>query len=136
IDYSDVASDYWASESIRQVSGDEFMSGYPEGDFRPFESVSRLEVLVALVSGLSLDQPEAVQDILSTYSDQGQIPEWAAPKIAAATAGNLVVSHPNPSSLNPSQPATRAETAAMIYQALVRQGKLESVSSDYIVQPK
>jgi len=135
INYSDVSPDYWAIESIRQVSSNEFMSGYPEGDFRPTDPVSRLEVLISLVSGLSLNQPEAVQDILSAYTDQGQIPGWAAPKIAAATEDKLVVSHPEPSSLNPSRPATRAETAAMIYQALVQQGKSEVVSSEYIVQP-
>ena len=134
--YSDITGDYWASGAIGQVSAADFMSGYPEGDFRPNEQVSRLEVLIALASGLSLEQPSAVDELLAQYRDQNRIPDWAAPKIAAATDESLVVNHPEPDSLNPDQAATRAETAAMIYQALVQQGRLEPVSSEYIVRPE
>ena len=36
-------------------------------------------------------------------------------------------------SLNPQEPATRAEVAAMIYQALLQQGEVERIDSPYIV---
>jgi hypothetical protein len=49
-----------------------------------------------------------------------------------------VVNYPNQNMLNPNQPATRGDIAAFIYQALVAQGKIESLpssvkASDYIV---
>ncbi|MGF1535605.1 MAG: S-layer homology domain-containing protein [Elainellaceae cyanobacterium] len=134
--YTDVDADYWAADPIQQVSNANFMSGYPEGNFLPGESVTRLEVLISLASGLELSEPGAPQELLSVYTDQNQIPEWAIPKIAAATENELAVNHPEPSTLNPSQPATRAETAAMIYQALVQQGQLAPVESTYIVSPE
>ncbi|MGF1513265.1 MAG: S-layer homology domain-containing protein [Elainellaceae cyanobacterium] len=134
VPYGDVTADYWAADPISRVSQADFMSGYPDGDFLPGELVSRLEVLVSLVSGLGLDAPESPEEILSTYTDQDQILEWAVPQIAAATQNELAVNHPNPEALNPQQPATRAETAAMIHQALVQQGRLEPIDSEYIVQ--
>ncbi len=135
VPYEDVAADYWAADSISRVSVAEFMSGYPEGNFLPGELVSREEVLVALVSGLNLAIPQSPEDLVSTYTDQGEIDDWAVPQVAAATENELAVSHPDTDILNPQQSATRAETAAMVYQALVQQGRLEPVSSEYIVQP-
>ena len=46
------------------------------------------------------------------------------------------MSHPDVKILNPNQPATRAEVAAIFYQALVKLGQVEQVSSEYIVSPK
>ena len=56
-------------------------------------------------------------------------------KMAAATSGSLVVNHPEIAKLNPTQPTTRAELSAMIYQALVGEDVLEPVASEYVVKP-
>jgi hypothetical protein len=132
--FSDVTADYWAYSAIGQATQMGFMSGYPDGAFRPQQPITRLEVLLSLVTGLGITTPET-QAALSTFADRAQIPEWATPKIAAATEAGLVVSHPNVQMLNPNQPTTRAEAAAMIYQALVANGEAEPVSSDYIARP-
>ncbi|MEL7052124.1 MAG: S-layer protein, partial [Cyanobacteria bacterium J06588_5] len=64
-----------------------------------------------------------------------QVPNWANEKVAAATAGSLVVNHPNVAELNPEEPTTRAELSAMIYQALVREGIVDPIESEYVVKP-
>ncbi len=132
--FSDVTADYWAYDAIAQATQMGFMNGYPDGAFRPEQPITRLEVLLSLATGLGLTPP-ATQASLSAFGDRAQIPEWATPKIAAATEAGLVVNYPNVQMLNPAQPTTRAEAVAMIYQALVSAGEAESVPSDYVVSP-
>ncbi len=111
------------------------MNGYPEGDFRPDRPIPRLELLVALATGLQLPLPENPDAILQVYEDGAQIPNWAKPKIAAATQAGMVAGHPNPKQFNPSLAATRAEVAATLYQALVVGKEAQPVESEYLVKP-
>jgi hypothetical protein len=133
--YKDVEQSYWAEQAIVDVSKTGFMTGYPGEVFIPNEAVPRVQVLVALVSGLNLKTPKNPEEVLKVYQDADQIPRWAVEQIAAATEAGLVVNYPETKTLNPNQPATRAEVSAMIYQALVASDQAEPISSDYIVKP-
>lgn len=68
--------------------------------------------------------------ITNTYADANKIPQYAVGSVAAATQSNIVVNYPNPKILNPNKPATRAETAALIYQTLVAQGRAEPLANN------
>lgn len=126
--YQDTPADYWGTEAIATVSQAGFVKGYPGGVYRPDQAVSRTEILVALTSGLNLQSPPQPDTFLKTYQDWQQIPKWAFGQVAAAKQAGLVADPPGITSLNPNQAATRAETAAMIYQALVKAGKIEPPS--------
>lgn len=131
--FKDVSSDFWAVPAINRAIQTGFLRGYPDSTFRPQQEIPRVEVLVALVSGLNLAPPALPQQVLqSFYQDAAAIPNYATEKVAAASTGGLVVNYPNPKLLNPNQNATRAEVAAMIYQALAQSGKLERIQSPYI----
>ena len=136
VNYKDIKEDSTAQNEIKTATKSGFLSGYPGNVFRPEQEVSRLQVLISLASGLSLEIPSDPDIVLSVYKDREEIPDWAKEKIAAATTAGLVVSHPDVKILNPNQPATRAEVAANFYQALVKLGQVEQVSSEYIVSPK
>ncbi|MGD1702252.1 S-layer homology domain-containing protein [Dapis sp. BLCC M229] len=136
INYEDVKADSSAQTEIQTATKSGFLSGYPGNVFRPEQEVSRLQVLISLASGLNLKIPSNPDEVLSIYKDTEKIPDWAKEKVAAATAAGLVVSHPDVKNLNPNQPATRAEVAAIFYQALAKLGQVEQVSSEYIVSPK
>ncbi|PZV09277.1 MAG: hypothetical protein DCF32_02850 [Leptolyngbya sp.] len=131
--FSDVPSNYWAASAIDNAVSQGFMNGYPEGVFRPDQAVPRYEVLVSLASGLGLADPPAPDPILQAFVDTNPLPTWARPKVAAAAENSLVVNYPNRDQLKPAQAATRAEIVAMIHQALVQQGELPSVESEYAV---
>ncbi|MDY7023832.1 MAG: S-layer homology domain-containing protein, partial [Cyanobacteriota bacterium] len=136
-DYKDVAPDNPAQQEITDVTATGFMTGYPGEIFRPEQTVPRVQVLVALASGLGLEPPGNPEEVLQeAFEDADQIPEWAVEKVAAATEAGLAVNHPEIKVLNPNEPATRAEVSAMIYQALVNSGDTEFIPSDYIVKPQ
>lgn len=135
LQFSDVEGSYWARESIDEVVKGGFMTGFPNNTFSPNAPVTRAQALTTLVTGLGLKPPTNAQAALSRYTDATKIPTWATDKVAAATAGSLVVNYPNLQQLNPDQPTTRAELSAMIYQALAQEGVVEPVASEYVVKP-
>ena len=133
-EFKDVPTDFWAVPAIERATGDQFLKGYPGNVFRPAQQIPRVQVLVALVGGLKLPPPSNA-GILQTYQDAAQIPNYATDKVAAATQAKLVVNYPNQNLLRPNQNATRAEVAAIVYQALVQAGKVKPIQSQYIVPP-
>jgi hypothetical protein len=135
VNYEDIPSDYSAAPAIKEVSQTGFLSGYPGAVFRPEQQVPRVQVLVAIASGLNLELPDNPEQLLKQYKDAADIPKYAIAKVAAATEKGLVVNYPDRALLNPNEPATRAEVSAMIYQALVISGKVEPLSNPYVVQP-
>jgi S-layer homology domain len=135
IAFTDVPSDFWAVPSIDGAVKQGFLKGYPNGSFEPNKEVSRLEVLLSLVNGLGLPRPDKPEEAVTLFKDSAKIPEWAVPAAGTAAESNIVVNYPNLDQLRPEQPATRAEVAALIYQALVASGKVESIPSQYIVKP-
>jgi parallel beta-helix repeat protein len=131
--FTDVASNYWAATAIQKAYTTGFMSGYSATTFRPNENISRVQILVSLANGLGYAPTKPIDTTLQSYSDANTIPAYARNSVGAATENRMVVNYPNLKILNPNQPATRAEVAAFIYQALVRSGQLKAISSPYIV---
>ncbi|MEQ9484895.1 S-layer homology domain-containing protein [Coleofasciculus sp. F4-SAH-05] len=137
--FSDIPANFWALDAIQEAYRMGFMEGYPNNIFLPDQNIPRVQVLVALVSGLDLSAPAQSTALLNqAFQDAAQIPDWAQTSIAAATVNQMVVNYPNVAFLNPNQTATRADVAAFIYQALVSQGQLPqipptTVASRYIV---
>ncbi|PSN20163.1 hypothetical protein C7271_03535 [filamentous cyanobacterium CCP5] len=132
-DFSDVSADYWAAEAIANAVAANFMSGYPEGDFRPDQPVPRYQVLVTLASGLGLRPVNDPQATLQQFEDRAALPAWAQTQVAAATESGLVVNHPYRAQMQPQETATRAEIVAMIYQALAETGQVAPISSQYVI---
>lgn len=131
--FPDVPSSHWAFEAVRAANRAGFLSGYLDGRFWPSRNITRSEVLVSLASGLGAVSPDAPAQTIALYEDSRLIPAWAVDKIAAATERRLVVNHPQIQTLNPNRVATRAEVAAMVYQALVVPDGMPPVLSPYTV---
>lgn len=132
VNFSDVASNYWAYNAIRESYAMGFLSGYPGNVFRPGQNIPREQVLVSLANGLNYSTGN-VASSLQLYNDASSISNYARNSIAAATEKSIVVNYPTVSALNPTRNATRAEVAAFIYQALVSAGQVTAINSPYIV---
>jgi hypothetical protein len=135
LDFKDLPSQYWAASAVSDAVQSGFMSGYPDGHFRPDQPLSKVQAISALASGLNLPSPTNVPETLAIYQDSNQVPRYATQTVAAATTAGLVVNYPTRQRLEPQQVVTRADAAALIYQALVRSGQANAIQSDYIVRP-
>jgi len=133
IDFWDVDPRFWAASAIGQASRMGFISGLPDGSFRPEHNLTRVQAIVSLVNGLGLTGGNT--NLLFAYSDRAQIPSYANDEVATATQRWMVVNYPQKNILNPMLDSTRAEVSAFIYQALVATNKAPRISSPYIVEP-
>ncbi|MBD2166951.1 S-layer homology domain-containing protein [Calothrix membranacea FACHB-236] len=129
--FSDIPANFWAADAIREAYESGFMSGYPGNVFLPNQQIPRVQAIVAITSGLGLTTNENASNVLNTYyTDASAIPSYAVNNVAAATQANIVVNYPEVKQLNPQQSLTRAEAAAILYQALVRQGQAQPIASN------
>lgn len=136
--FSDVPNGYWGQEAIQNAYRSGFLSGYPDGTFRPNQPITRTEAIVSLINGLNLRASGSINTTLNTYRDENQVPDYARDELAAATQRNIVVNYPDVDFFTPLQPATRADISAFVYQTLVSQNKLPKLAAsldatDYIV---
>lgn len=130
--FRDVPESHWASDAIHQAYRAKFLSGFPDYTFAPEQSILKIQVLLALVSGLRLTTQDTV-GLLSRYQDQDQVPRYARDAIATATKLGLVFNYPQLDMLTPNRVATCGDVAAMVYQGLVLRQRARPLSSRYRV---
>ena len=129
--FSDVPASYWAASAIKEAYETGFMSGYPGNIFQPNQEILKVQAIVALTNGLGLATANTSSNTLQTYyTDASAIPNYAINNVAAATEANMVVNYPDVAVINPIGILTRAEAAALIYQALVKQGQVQPLASN------
>lgn len=130
--FSDVGDEDWFALDVRRAAG--YMQGYPDGTFRPNESISRQEVAAVLVRVAELEEGGVIP-----FSDR--IPEWSRPYVAAAVKAGLVKGYPD-GTFKPENGITRAESVVImdrlvsdvvldggIYEDLVTDGSVIVLSS-------
>jgi Protein of unknown function (DUF1565)/S-layer homology domain len=129
-EFTDIPKDFWAANAIEIAARGGFVGGFSDRTFRPNQKVQRLQIIVSLVNGLGLS---ATNQKTLTYKDQHKIPEYAQTAVTIATQQKIIVNYPDPNLLAPTREATRAEVAAMVYQALVASQRTKIINSPYIV---
>jgi hypothetical protein len=137
-EFTDIAKDFWAANAIEIAARGGFVGGFSDRTFRPTQNVQRLQVIVSLVNGLGLavtELPAAAPRYQKTltYIDEDKIPEYARTAVTIATQQRIIVNYPDPNLLAPTREATRAEVAAMVYQALVASQRTKVINSPYVI---
>ena len=130
--FRDVPASHWAAKAIHMAYRAKFLSGFPDYTFAPEQTILKIQVLLALVSGLQL-KSKGTAGLLDRYQDGDQVPRYAANAIATATKLGLVFNYPDSDLLSPNQVATHGDVAAMVYQGLVLQNRMPPVASPYQV---
>ena len=132
--FQDISPNFWARSAIIQATRSGFLAGYANSRFQPDRPILRVQVLLSLVSGLKLTGGH--QGLVNRLADQDVIPKYAKPAIASALHNRIVVNYPDLDRLSPSREATRGEVAAMIYQGLLQQGRVQALPSPYVIIPR
>lgn len=101
-----------------------FMTGYPDGTFRPEQQVSRIEAVTSMVKGLGSPIPADPDAVLQSYQDNAEIPSWARGNMAAALQAGLFAADSDTKLLKPNQAATRADVAALVYRGMTATGQI------------
>ncbi len=111
---NNLCNNYWRFGTVDNVT---WISAYPNGVYRPESPIRRVEALATLAGVLNkplVSEAEA-EKILSRFSDADQIPTNARREVATAIEYNLFAADPaHPDMIMPLQPATRADTAALL----------------------
>ncbi|MCT7961359.1 S-layer homology domain-containing protein [Laspinema sp. D1] len=115
---------------------------------QPFLLIQRANAQPPTEPGTAVEEPtqqsfvteQPTPDLTAYYTDADRVPAEATDPILAATQANIVVNHPDPAVLNPTDFLSRGSAAAMIYQSLVHAGRMEplpenSAANQYIVEP-
>jgi hypothetical protein len=133
INFRDVSTSHWAYKGIREAYEMGFLETVSGSQFNPSQSLTRLQVLTALAKGLNYTASNSTEKVLQVYSDAAAIPAEARSLVAAATERGIMVNYPNVSTCSPNKVATRAEVAALLYQAMVSTGDAVAISSPYVM---
>lgn len=123
--FQDIPIDYPRKEAIDKSVQRGFMTGYPSNKFSPNQPIPRYQLQISLAKGLKLPAPTGANETLGKYPDVQQMPDYARDKMAAAIDSGLVIKDTTPNLLKPAQNATRADAAALIYEALVKEDKIK-----------
>ncbi|MFC4599568.1 InlB B-repeat-containing protein [Cohnella hongkongensis] len=113
--FGDIAG-HWAEERIKLAVVTGIVSGYPDGTFRPNQTVTRAEFAVLLIKALD---PKGEGSMLA-FADRDKIGAWAQQAVARAAQAGWIKGYSD-GSFRPNAEITRAEMAAMIASAM---GKL------------
>lgn len=107
--------DHWAKGYIEQLIDTGVISGYPDGVFRPENSVTRAEFIKTLVISCGLPLKPRVNP---TFADVGTN-HWHYPYIETAVAAGIVVPGDYIQfKFDPDEPITRVEAAIFLSRSL------------------
>lgn len=111
--FSDVSPDHPSYQAIKTISETGIMSGVTPGRFQPEGSLTRAEAITAMIKALGFERLAPLQNPVTPFRDDRQIPYWARDAIyVAAEMG--IVSGDAYGNVMPNQTMSRAEAAVFL----------------------
>ncbi|HQK53655.1 MAG TPA: S-layer homology domain-containing protein [Sedimentibacter sp.] len=125
--FTDVESGRWSNRAISTLYNADIISGYPDGTFRPSDSISRAEfaTIAAKFDDLDLGNSSKFSDIFG---------HWAEKYITSAENKGWIKGYPD-MTFKPEQDITRAEAMTLINNVLERAVPAENIHSDAMFWP-
>jgi S-layer homology domain len=125
LEFKDIPASYARREALDRSVKMGFMTGYSKTLFKPDEQIPRYQMQISLAKGMNLKPPTDAAGVLSKFTDVKGLPDWAKAKTAAAIGSGLIVNDGQANKLQPVKATTRGEAATLIYEALVKEGKIK-----------
>ncbi len=109
--YKDVTNNQRFAYAVGYLNAHEQLSGFPDGTFRPYSTMTRAEAVLFIARALQLD----VEDKDTGFDDVSEQSK-AAGHIAAAVKEGIISGYPD-GTFRPGVPMTRAEMAIVLTRA-------------------
>jgi len=111
--FADVKEGQWFYDDVMAAKAEGYVGGYPDGTFKPQNSISRQEAASSLARLLNLDQ---TTQVLEQFKDSAQIPQWSRGSVGALVENGLMGGYPD-NTFKPTRSITRAEAVATLDRA-------------------
>ena len=121
--FGDVKSDDWFAGYAETAVSYGIINGYPDGDFRPEETITREQAMTMIaramkLTGLSSELAEGeASTLLNAYNDAQNVSAYAEDGIAACIKTGVVIGRTT-EAIAPQNSITRAEVAVMAERLL------------------
>ncbi|MDR0491460.1 MAG: S-layer homology domain-containing protein, partial [Oscillospiraceae bacterium] len=115
-EFTDVPDGQWYTDAVIWAAENEIVRGYPEGDFRPNDNITREQfatILYGYANYKEFDTSSGGEVELSDYTDADEIHDYAVEPMKWANAEGLITGR-TATTLVPLGNATRAEAATII----------------------
>jgi len=129
--FSDVDAIYAAYVDAAFAAG--WVTGYPDGTFRPRASLSRQQTAIVVIRSLGVEvaatdlTDQQIEAALAPFSDRGLVSDAARPYVALALTRGLLAGDGD--RLDPALPVTRAQLSLVLHRASIPdQGSVETDS--------
>nr|WP_255437453.1 bifunctional 2',3'-cyclic-nucleotide 2'-phosphodiesterase/3'-nucleotidase [Thalassobacillus sp. CUG 92003] len=123
ITFPDVPEDDWAADYIYSLAENGVIKGYPNGNFGPEDTISRVQftLLITRELGLSPEGNSPFEDVRARYQDE-----------VTAAYENGIVNGVSDTEFHPNEPITREQMAAMIMRAYEYENGDYEATEDHI----
>ncbi len=113
--FPDVADDYWAAPQINLLSEQGVIVGYPDGNFKPDDNVTRAEFAAMSIRALGQEHTKVAQPV--NFTDVTE-EHWAYNDIQKALYFDLISCDKDGDTFRPEDSVSRAETVSIAVNAL------------------
>jgi len=118
LNFTDTKKNAWYADYLGWAVAEELVGGYPEGDFRPNNAITRQELAKLIVEFLKyvIAKVES-ESLVESFADEKKFPGWSREYIESLRETGLMGGDES-GNFNPKQTATRAEVATVIVRML------------------
>lgn len=109
--FSDVQANTWFFKPVCTAERMGFVSGYPDGTFKPTQVVTKAEALKIISNALGLSND------IEMYAQSSSSKEWYAPYVTLAREWNLLDSDRSNKKLE--APMSRSDIAQLLYRSII-----------------
>jgi hypothetical protein len=121
--FVDVPTDHWAAKFIKVALQRKYVSGYPDGKFRPWQKLTRAEGVAVIDKFAGLMEPLSLD--YNPFPDVSKR-HWAARSIAVAKAEGLL-EYLSGKNFEPEKSLSRAEAAEIISKTAFAKEKIKEL---------
>ena len=115
LSFSDVNSGDWFYDNVMDAANNGYVSGYPDGTFKPNQTITRQEAAAILNNAFDLAEKYGISD--EQFPDDGKIANWASDHVYAAKASGLMNGDKDTGNFRPTDTIKRCEAASILMNA-------------------